>query len=341
MDQRLAAAFDAALACGHLVFTPSTVVAVHAGRIAFQVRFAPSLAKKPTKPVPQPQPSADATRNHSFNNPFLSPEPELLVDASLLPLHNILLNKFSIVKGHALITTKHWESQSEPLSPSDMAAAFIFLHATSPATPHLAFFNCGPLSGASVPHKHLQFIPVPAQEGGIPIQPLLDAHAPSVPHWLPTRVPGLPFLHRAAFFPSGVASDDPRLHTAYMRLVVDAFSAVGVDFHATLNADPAALRALHADSIDATLCPKKEMSYNVIFTRTWMVLVPRRAEAGSVSGVSVNSVGFAGMVLVKSEEQLNAFKSTGQDGGSRLAELLAEVAYPSDSSLTNSAEGHL
>lgn len=58
--------------------------------------------------------------------------------------------------------------------------------------------------------------------------------------------------------------------------------------------------------------PAGQPSYNVIVTREHMYMVPRRhAEHGlreSGEGLSVNSMAFAGKLLVKSEEELKAVK---------------------------------
>ena len=47
-------------------------------------------------------------------------------------------------------------------------------------------------------------------------------------------------------------------------------------------------------------------SYNVLLTMEWAILIPRRAERGGVSGLSVNSMGFAGTMLVRTEEEFEA-----------------------------------
>jgi ATP adenylyltransferase len=50
-------------------------------------------------------------------------------------------------------------------------------------------------------------------------------------------------------------------------------------------------------------------SYNFLMTHTWMMIVPRRSE--KYGQISVNSLGFAGMLLVKSEEELEFVKNVG------------------------------
>ena len=61
--------------------------------------------------------------------------------------------------------------------------------------------------------------------------------------------------------------------------------------------------------------PVGQPSYNVILTIQHMFIVPRRAEEHVLSEtgdpLSVNALGFAGMLLVKSESELEAVKREG------------------------------
>jgi len=73
-------------------------------------------------------------------------------------------NKFAVVPLHFLLVTKHFESQTFPLTPPQLIAAYQVLlsfydakrSADSPAGELLCFYNCGEMSGASQPHKHVQ-----------------------------------------------------------------------------------------------------------------------------------------------------------------------------------------
>ena len=74
-----------------------------------------------------------------------------------------------------------------------------------------------------------------------------------------------------------------------------------------------------------------EVSYNFLLTPEYMQIVPRTKEkctlqsekpGGEELQVSVNSLGFAGMLLVKSEEELEAVKKAG------VIEVLKSVTYP-------------
>jgi sulfate adenylyltransferase (ADP) / ATP adenylyltransferase len=51
------------------------------------------------------------------------------------------------------------------------------------------------------------------------------------------------------------------------------------------------------------------LSYNFLMTHTWMMIVPRLNE--DYKQISVNSLGFAGRILVKSDEELEFVKKVG------------------------------
>ena len=69
--------------------------------------------------------------------------------------HRLIFNKFSISEEHVLLITKDFEPQKNPLNKSDWLSAIL----TCKALDAMLYFNCGFLSGASIPHKHMQLIP--------------------------------------------------------------------------------------------------------------------------------------------------------------------------------------
>jgi ATP adenylyltransferase len=50
-------------------------------------------------------------------------------------------------------------------------------------------------------------------------------------------------------------------------------------------------------------------AYNLLGTRNWLMAVPRRQD--DYLGISVNSLGFAGSLLVKNQEQMAQLKAIG------------------------------
>lgn len=74
--------------------------------------------------------------------------------------HSLQLNKYAVVHGHFLLVTKAYQSQSHPLTPPQLLQTYLLLlAAAAKGRPYFAFFNCGELSGASQPHKHIQLMP--------------------------------------------------------------------------------------------------------------------------------------------------------------------------------------
>jgi ATP adenylyltransferase len=101
------------------------------------------------------------------------------------------------------------------------------------------------------------------------------------------RVSGLPFGHAFARieFDAGDAVD-----TAY-GLYRDMLDTVGLN-----------RAGLAEDGIQSG-------PYNLLFTRRWMLLVPRAAEF--FGAISVNALGFAGALLAKNEQEMQTLKQQG------------------------------
>lgn len=91
-----------------------------------------------------------------------------------------MLNKYPVIAHHFILATKPFRRQTDLLETRDLACTFACLWAwesgsssdrsgagTGAAKKRLfAFFNSGAHSGASQPHRHIQFIPVEEMEGG-------------------------------------------------------------------------------------------------------------------------------------------------------------------------------
>jgi ATP adenylyltransferase len=125
----------------------------------FQVRFSPALANKPKSNKPRDQKEKPA-------DPFESPSGGLFLTA--LPSHNLVLNKFPIIPDHFILATKDFKKQTDLLEEDDLGAAYACLSAYKENGEELfGFFNSGEHSGASQPHRHLQFFPVESMRSGI------------------------------------------------------------------------------------------------------------------------------------------------------------------------------
>jgi len=166
LKQRLQETVASALACGALQPIDTEMIRLHDAGIDFQIRWVSSLQRK-----------ASAGAGNARYNPFLQPEPELIVGA--LGVHHLaLLNKFNVIDNHMLIVTRDFEQQEQLPTRQELGLLWRCLG----EYPSLGFYNGGETAGASQRHKHLQLIPLPQE--GVPIQALLD------------RGETLPFNHR-------------------------------------------------------------------------------------------------------------------------------------------------
>jgi sulfate adenylyltransferase (ADP) / ATP adenylyltransferase len=273
------------LGCGALQPIPTEYELVPDTGVAFQVRVVTNLERKQAAKKQQQQ----QTRNLGQEfNPFLPYEPDLFV-ADLTPTHLGLLNKFNVVDHHLLIVTRAFEHQDTLLTVADFAALWLCLG----EYPSLGFYNGGTLAGASQRHKHLQVVPLPFLPEGpvLPIAPLIETAV-----WTGEfgQISQFPFLH-------GLARLDPNwpLDLAAQHLqkrYLDLLQQLG---NVLLQPPISALNP----NLDL-LAP---YSYNLLATRDWLLIVPRAQE--KVMGISINSLGFAGALLVKNHEQLEQLKT--------------------------------
>jgi sulfate adenylyltransferase (ADP) / ATP adenylyltransferase len=213
-----------------------------------------------------------AKRGVAFN-PFLPYEEELYV-GDITPTHVCLLNKFNIVDHHILIITRAFEDQTMLLTSADFEALGLALAEID----GLAFYNGGPPAGASQKHKHLQVVPLPmSPEVRIPIEPeilkmAIEAHRVfTVPLFL--------FQHSVVML-DGTGQD---YYDCYQKLLM----SLGLD----------------------RIGPVQSGAYNFLCTSEWMMIVPRFLPEWN--GVEINSLGFAGALLVRNDEQAERLKALG------------------------------
>ncbi|GAA6012630.1 hypothetical protein JCM11491_005460 [Sporobolomyces phaffii] len=303
LSQKIKQQYAQAVKAGSVLFTESEVVELDDEQtgIPFEVRYAPALAHKPNK--------ADGDAGDKPRDPFAPPyQPDLFVAEDVVKEDEhdqgesfvVLLNKFCVTPRHFLLVTKEFVKQTTPLSPVEVFAAYSILKQLGTREKHLAFFNCGPESGASQPHKHLQFIPL--SNGVAPFDAFIDSNRPSDPRAC-FQLP-LPYANFTALLDVPPAASDV---AAYL----------GDRFLQLLDLMIDHLRRLAEHSPD--LFPDgavrlSNLSYNVVVTTSYLHLVPRRRETfetRSGRDISVNALGFAGMVLVKDEAALDDVKEIG------------------------------
>ncbi|MEH2237832.1 ATP adenylyltransferase family protein [Nostoc sp.] len=264
-----------ALQCGALLSIPTEFEFVEQDDVRFLVRILSNLNRK--KAAKEKQEKQSATSSQEFN-PFLPYEEDLFV-ADISDTHVCILNKFNVVDYHLLIITRGFEEQESLLTLEDFTAMWACLADFD----GLAFYNRGKTAGASQRHKHLQLVPLPLAPSGpqIPIEPLLKA---AQFHDLNVTSLKLPFIH--AFAPL-----DPHW-------VQSPFTAA----QATLEV----YRTLrHAVGLNVT----QSGAYNLLATREWMLIIPRSQE--HFQSISVNSLGFAGALLVRNAAEMQLLKAQG------------------------------
>jgi sulfate adenylyltransferase (ADP) / ATP adenylyltransferase len=263
---------QSALASGALESIPTHYEWIDDGGVKFLVRVIDNIRRKVEAK------RAESSRGPDYN-PFLPYEPDLFV-TDLGADHVCILNKFNVVEHHLLIITRQFEAQNTRLTLADFTALAQVLGEVD----GLAFYNGGWLAGASQPHKHLQVIPLPfVPEMRLPIEPLIKAHLPTTGV---AAIPGVPF--ETAIAPLNLRDQGETSGAAMYQVYQTLLQAVG--FVPSPDSQP-----IGGD-------------YNLLATREWMLLVPR--VVGDAAGVGVNSLGFAGAMLVKDETQLTRLKRT-------------------------------
>lgn len=267
--------------------------------VRFILRVATKLRDKPKAPSSTANPSMKT--NAQWQNPFLPPDPDLFI-CHVSPTHSLVLNKFNIVPYHTLVITREFEPQEYPLTPADFDATWAVLQAMPEGG--LAYFNCGPQSGASQPHKHLQVLPlplIPVEHSGEGVSRYNVEDDP--PFWpivassMMDASPGpadamtlasLPFANFVARL-DPLNSDGKMLAATYAHL-----------------ADKAEKEVASGASASGR---QRSSSVNMIMTRQFMMVVPRRCE--SVGPVNCNAMAFAGSFFVRSVEELEFIRQQG------------------------------
>lgn len=248
------------------------------GNLAFCIRILHNLVRKDAEK--KAKRSTDLNKPH---NPFL-PYEEALFVGNLSDTHACLLNKYNVVEHHILIVTRAYESQRDWLNEADFAA----LAACMVQMNGLGFFNGGTQAGASQHHKHLQIVPFAAEEGrgGVPMADAVDADKAAVEK--SGCLPSLPFDHAVRLLDLAWTEDDSaglgqELFAVYQQLI----AAIGLNIEAS----------------------EPDVPYNLLITREWMMAVPRSQDRHE--GIGVNSLGYAGWLLVKTAEDLERLKQIG------------------------------
>ncbi|KAF2156265.1 putative bis-tetraphosphatase [Myriangium duriaei CBS 260.36] len=291
--------YETAKQSGGLVFSETQLVILRQSEtgLPFQLRYCPTLAKKPASHKPK-------TGSKPFD-PFEAPTEDLLIAniPSDNPTHILVLNKFPIIPEHFILATKAYKLQTHPLDPDDLAKTYNCLQSWSDGHPDrrlFAFFNSGDESGASQPHRHIQLVPVEEMARDIPEgdtwQPLIDSilasnQASTVG---PSTIPSLPLKHYALPLPANPSPET--LMDLYVKLLQTAFNVT------------------HGISGLERFVPTQH--YNLAMTLEGMAILKRTKDAltytssdGEKHSVAVNGTILAGTLMVKGEDEWETLKS--------------------------------
>ncbi|CCO36412.1 hypothetical protein BN14_10546 [Rhizoctonia solani AG-1 IB] len=314
----------------------------------FEITTCPALQKKPTLPAPD---FAKVEKPDPFAPPYV---PDLFIGELKDELDGdeyvILLNKFSVIPGHFLMVTKGFQPQNSPLTPPDLTQAYLLIRASQKSkSPIFAFYNCGIDSGASQAHKHIQFISTKDEEADDDDEddsrPPVEAYVQRLNIEDDTKVFSLPlpyahFVQRLNLPRATVSGTKPLSEQALEQLSGILTST----FLTLLDEAIQSIRQYHSTQSTTTNAAEGSQtsvpSYNIIITSEHMHLIPRLREhtleelqpkKGEAEGdpeaytpqrLSINSLGFAGMLLAKSDAQAHAIKDRG------VIELLSQVGVP-------------
>jgi ATP adenylyltransferase len=243
------------------------------GNVPLVFNIVENLAKKPTA-------SDNAVNN---TNPFMAPYATDLYVQEVGSNHNVFLNKFAVTKNHVVLATKNFESQTDPLNSSDFSAAYEVANSLN----GFAFYNNGPLSGSSVPHKHMQILPtehfnnraiieefdaiVSGDKEGIALNENQNSNGVEfyeVPFYSK-------FKHVLVKLPEFETEDD--------------FTSYGSKMHEA-----------YEEAMEILGNEANESNSNVIFNKNWMFIALRSKEKSFAGQLSINSLGFLGSYLLRS-----------------------------------------
>ncbi|SPQ22980.1 90a2fc61-dd08-4724-83cd-0ab5f10154e7 [Thermothielavioides terrestris] len=352
----------------------------------------PRAPQPPAPSITTPTADGPTTKGDSrFFDPFDDPPPAMLI-TPLPPSHNLVLNKFAIVPEHFILATKAFKPQNHLLEPADLAAAYACIEAyhyhhqqrqhhqhrqssTNPTTDPkqedeakeaqeqpdpdegelFVFFNSGPHSGASQPHRHIQLLPVARMREGLArheaaawdvlarrLGRTSSSTSSSSSSSSGSRVrASLPFQTFAE--PISPGADLPAVYARLYRRACEAVlgtgEAAGVS---TVVGDGEGHEDVEggggAEGVGEGV--EARVDYNLAMTREVMVIAPRVAEgevvwaaaAGGEGGgqrtpvgrLALNGTVLAGTALVKSRAEWDALRAEPE----QLLEVLGRIGVP-------------
>ncbi|BAQ62847.1 Ap4A phosphorylase II [Geminocystis sp. NIES-3708] len=250
---------------------PTHYQIVEENGIKFIVRILDNLDKKEKAKKQQKEKQKES--NYKFN-PFLPYEKDLFI-TDINENYVLILNKYNVVNHHLLVITREFESQDTILTLEDFTALWIVFKQIN----GLGFYNGGKIAGASQPHKHLQIVPYPLvpEIDTLPINNLIlsNKNEDNI-----ITLKSLPYSQAVSFF-EDITHKSPQ-----------ELGKITFDYYYQI------LAKLNIKIKDN----KPSINYNLLITKDWMMVIPRKQE--KIESISINSLGFAGALLVKNNIEL-------------------------------------
>ncbi|MBP6018644.1 MAG: phosphorylase [Burkholderiaceae bacterium] len=265
----------AALASGDLLPITTEQTDVLDQGLRFLVRWVSTLAAKDETKVAMP----GGPRDPNFN-PFLNPDPELLI-GPVGDRHVAILNKFPVCANHVVLACREFQEQLSPLALDDFSALATVMSEDG----GLGFYNGGTEAGASQRHKHVQWLPT--AKGNASLQFLVAGFPSDTPEHGVLSHPLLAFQHAFVKTQCGLG-------------VTTATSAASMH-----RAFQLACASLGLVTNDQGLLPP----CNLLVEQGWLLLVPRLRE--HVGDVSVNALSYGGTLYVRHPEQVEPVRQMG------------------------------
>lgn len=255
------------------------------------------------------------------------------------------LNKFYVYEHHLLLLTENFQPQVGHLTIADFESVVNTWTLLEESSNWMAFYNRGFYSGASQPHKHIQLVPIHALKDkslNFPLVPILDQYAKQQEEEEACLVPEYKFKHAFTSlldiqkYETSPSEYAKQLEAKYKQLLTrlelqqEEFphltEKLGDEtFIKVICADKQEYEALsddekkNAESYTLSLSMSRYPSYNLLFTRNWMTIVPRKLE--NYQSLSCNSLCFAFSFFARHDVDLNAMKSIG------CSKILQEITF--------------
>ena len=210
-----------------------------------------------------------------IQNPF-KPWDKILEIGNIRNSHQLILNKYPVQKGHILLITKNWRPQNGWLDIND----WIAIKEVNNDTSGLWFFNSSPIAGASQPHRHFQLLRRSSDEMVCPRE-----------NWFlefkTSNDCSIKFKKNIIIFKFDFLENSKSIYNLYLELS----EKIGL-----------------GNPINNQ---KPKYPYNILITNKWIAIIKRSND--HIHGFSINSLGFAGYILVTDKSDINYLKKFGPE----------------------------